>query len=75
MKLWSIFRLRPILRDLARIAAALEENNRLLRLHWGIREKRPARPVEFGAFDVEAANKDWREKQAEAGLAEAEEGE
>lgn len=63
MKLWSIFHLRPLLRDLSRIALALEEHNRLLRAHWGIRERSAkAKPIEFGAFDVEAANKRWREE-------------
>lgn len=69
MKLFSLFAWRRPLRALERIASAAEEHNRLLRVHWGIREKNAhPKPIEFGSFDVEAANKEWREEQAAAGM-------
>jgi hypothetical protein len=73
VRIFSLFAWRRPLRALERIAAAAEEHNRILRAHWGIREKpshspRSPRPIEFGTFDVEAANKEWRERQAEIGL-------
>lgn len=75
MKLFSLFRIRPLLRDLARVASALEEHNHLLRTHWGIREKRsPASPMEISSFDVAAANKSYLEQLiAEGVIAEGDE--
>jgi hypothetical protein len=66
MRLFSIFRLRRPMRDLARIATALEELNSMLRIHLGIRDSRPPRATEFGSFDVDAANEQWRKEQEAA---------
>jgi hypothetical protein len=66
MRLFSIFRLRRPMRDLTRIATALEELNSMLRAHLGIRDSRLPRATEFGSFDVDAANELWRKEQEAA---------
>lgn len=66
MRLFSLFRLRRPMRDLSRIATALEELNSILRVQFGIRTPRPPRATEFGSFDVDAANEQWRKEQEAA---------
>jgi len=66
MRLFSLFRIRRTVRDLSRIAAALEELNSMLRAHLGIRAPRPPRATEFASFNVEAANELWRKEQEAA---------
>jgi hypothetical protein len=67
----SVVLLRRIAIAQERLAAAAEETNRILRSHWGIREKRLTPSLtEITSFDTAAANKQWHEERAALGISE-----
>lgn len=65
-ELRSLVFLRRIARAQERIAAVHEERLTHDRVQWQREVRRNPRPTEFGAFDVEAANKRWAEEQEAA---------
>ena len=67
----SVALLRRIAIAQERLAAAAEEQNRILRSHWNIRERRLTPSLtEINSFDVAAANKQWHEDRAAIGISE-----